>query len=115
MELDLISGGRIAGRPCDCLGKKHTLGLEATAEELMSYEKEPVYSEIITWLRTHEAEFEPTEIGKREPDYYRGLAPEVRNFRKKVMGTESLSAMLSPKQKEEVKERALAAINAKLG
>lgn len=35
MELDLISGGRIAGRPCDCLGKKHTLGLEATAEELL--------------------------------------------------------------------------------
>jgi hypothetical protein len=98
MELDLMGGGRIAGKPCDCLSKKHTLGLEATAEELMSYEKNPVYGDIISWLKDHAQEFEPAEIGKRQPDYYFGLVPEIRNFRKKVMGTDNLVAIISPQE-----------------
>lgn len=86
MELDLQRGGRIAGRPCDCLSNKHTLGLEAIAEELMSYEPNPVYSEIINWLQRHAPEFEPEGIAKQEAGYYQSLAPETRRFRKAVMG-----------------------------
>jgi len=102
MEMDLQAGARIANRPCDCLGHKHNLGLEATAEELMSYEAAPVYGEIITWLRTHEAEFEPSEIAKRPPEYYHKLVPEVRRFRKEIMGT----AAPSPVTLEEAKKLA---------
>lgn len=93
MEWDLKGGARIAGKPCDCLGSKHNLGLEAVAEELMSYERNPVYSEILNWLKSHQAKFPVEVIAQTEPDYYRGLAPEVRDFRKRVMGTEKLSAL----------------------
>jgi len=95
MELDLQAGARIANRPCDCLGAKHNLGLEATAEELMSYETNPIYGEIIDWLHRHELEFEPEEIAKKPPEYYQSLAPEVRRFRKEVMGTETASKELT--------------------
>ena len=105
MEMDLQGGGRIANRPCDCLSKKHTLGIEATAEELMSYEANPVYGQIVSWLRAHEAEFEPEEIAKRPPDYYQSLAPEVRRFRKQVMGTGKLGPLLSTEEKEMVAEQ----------
>jgi len=87
-EMDLQAGARIANRPCDCLGYKHNLGLEATAEELMSYEANPIYGEIINWFRKHQDEFEPSEIAKRPPEYYQSLAPEIRRFRKEVMGTQ---------------------------
>ncbi len=93
MELDLANGGRINGKPCDCLSKKHKFGLEATAEEMMSYEHKPVHGEIITWLNRHAPEFEPAEIAKHDPEYYRALIPEVRAFRKEVMGTEKLTAL----------------------
>lgn len=105
MELDLQGGGRIAGRPCDCLSQKHHLGIEATAEELMSYEVNPLYSRIINWMRDHQAEFEPEEIAKQPPAHYQGLAPEVRRFRKEMMGTESISAMLSEQERERVREQ----------
>jgi hypothetical protein len=94
MELDLMSGGRIAGRPCDCVSQKHNLGIEATAEELIPMDNRPVYSKIISWLNAHSKEFEPEEIAKREPDYYRSLSREVRNFRKEVMGTEKVESLL---------------------
>ena len=106
MELDLTGGGRIAGRPCDCLGQKHHLGLEATVEELIPMDSNPTYSHIISWLNTHGSEFEPEEVAKRPPEYYRGLAPEVRRFRKEVMGTEATSAMLSSEERTRVMERA---------
>ncbi len=114
MELDLMGGGRIAGKPCDCLSAKHTFGLEATAEELMAYERNPVYEEVTTWLKKHQKEFEPTEIAKREPSYYQGLIPDVRNLRKRVMGTENLAAIISPQEVDAVKKRAMELIESRL-
>jgi hypothetical protein len=85
VELDLQGGGRIAGKPCDCLSKKkHTSGIEATAEELMSYDKSPLYGQVVTWFNQHAPEFDPKEIAKHEPGYYQALAPEIRNFRKQL-------------------------------
>lgn len=105
MELDLQGGGRIAGKPCDCLSAKHHFGIEATAEELMSYETNPVYGRVVSWLKQHEKEFEPAEIAKREPDYYRKLTPSVRLFRKEIMGTEKVGALLSKQEKEQVVDK----------
>lgn len=90
-ELDLTRGLRIAGKPCDCLDQKHSLMLEAAAEEMMSYEHNPVYGEIIAWLRQHQQEFPPEQIMKHPPEYYRRYVPQFRNFRKRVMGTQSAS------------------------
>ena len=86
-EMDLQGGARIAGKPCDCLSAKHRGGIEATAEELMSYERNPVYGQVIDWFNQHAPEFEPAEIAKRPPEYYQGLAPEVRALRKQVVTT----------------------------
>ena len=95
-ELDLAAGLRFDSLPCDCLDQKHSLMLEGAAEEMMSYEQNPVYGQIIDWLRLHQNEFPPEEIAKRSPEHYQAMAPEIRNFRKRVMGTEALSAMRSP-------------------
>lgn len=99
MELDLLGGGRIAGKSCDCLSAKHHLGLEATAEELIPMDSNPVYLQVISWLNGHQTEFEPEEIAKRPPEYYQGLAQDVRRFRKEVMGTEYLGAMLTEEER----------------
>ena len=109
MELDLASGGRIAGKPCDCLGAKHLLGLEATAEELMAMDPNPVHKAIIAWLRGHQEEFDPAGIAERPAEYYQGLIPDVRRFRKEVMGTERLVALLDPQETQEVPSQAQAA------
>jgi hypothetical protein len=96
MEMDLQNGGRIPTKAggavsCDCLGQKHSLGIEATAEELMSYDKNPVYGKVISWMNTHAPVFDPAEIEKRPPEYYQQLTPEVRSFRKEVLGTEKMT------------------------
>ena len=98
MELDLAGGARIAGKPCDCLASKHHFGIEATAEELIPYENRPIYSEIISWLRQHEHTFPIQEVAKTPPEFYKSLAPDMKRFRKTVLGTESLSALITTSQ-----------------
>jgi len=106
MEMDLAGGGRIAGKPCDCLSGKHHLGLEATAEELVSYGPQPIYNEIMNWLNRHSPEFEVGEIGKRPVEYYQGLSPDLKSFRKRLLGTENLVAMLNNEERQKVVEKA---------
>ncbi len=105
MEMDLQGGGRIAGKPCDCLSKKHHLGIEATAEELMSYEKNPRYGQVVEWLNRHAADFEPAEIAKNPPEHYQGLAPELRDFRKEILGSDALGVLLSPEERARAQAR----------
>jgi hypothetical protein len=105
IEMDLAGGGRIDNVVCDCLAKKHHLGIEATAEELMSYDTDPIYGQVIKWMNDHLPVFEPAEIEKRPPSFYQAMAPEVRMFRKQVMGTESIESMLSKSDQEKVSRR----------
>jgi hypothetical protein len=95
LEMDLQGGGRIGKGVCDCLSKKHHLGIEATAEELMSYDKSPVYGQVIQWMNERLPVFEPAEIANHPPAFYQAMTPEVRAFRKQVMGTEDLMSILS--------------------
>lgn len=99
VEMDLQGGGRIAGKPCDCLSRKHDMGIEATAEELMSYDSNPIYGQVISWMNAHAPVFQPEAIAGHEPKFYQAMVPEVRNMRKAIMGTESLKALVS---KEEI-------------
>lgn len=84
MEMDLMGGGRIAGKPCDCLGGKHNLALETTAEELIPMDSDPTYSKIIEWLHSHKEELKPAGIAKHPPEYYHKLSGEIREFRKHI-------------------------------
>lgn len=99
-ELDLSNKLRIANRPCDCLESKHTLGLEATAEELIAQEPgNPVYTEILQWIKNNHPKvtIEAIVSGQYD-DEYPQMAAEFKGFRKRIMGTASLAAMIAPKE-----------------
>jgi len=99
-ELDLSNKLRIAGKPCDCLESKHTLGLEAAAEELIAQEPgNPVYSEILQWIENNHPKvtIEAIVSGKYDEEYPK-MASEFKGFRKRIMGSTSLTAMIEPKE-----------------
>ena len=105
-ELDLSSKLRIAGKPCDCLEAKHTLGLEAAAEELIAQEPtNPVYSEILQWIKNNHSKvtIEAIASGKYDDEYPK-MAAEFKNFRKRIMGTAVLSAMTQPEKEITLEE-----------
>lgn len=88
-ELDLAAGLLIAGKPCTCLESKHTLELEAAAEELISEDpNNTVYLDIIQWINTNQPKvtIEAIYSGKYADEYPR-MSNEFKNFRKRVMGT----------------------------
>ena len=110
-ELDLSSKLRIAGKPCDCLDSKHTLGLEAAAEELIAQEPgNPVYTEILQWIKNNHPKvtIEAIVSGQYDSEYPQ-MASEFKGFRKRIMGTTSLTAMIESKEQithEEAKKLA---------
>lgn len=81
---------RIAGKPCDCGSNKHTLMLEAAAEELISYDPDnaPIYKSIIAWIPDNATKITPEGIqsGKYDSEYPR-MANEFKMFRKGVLGS----------------------------
>jgi hypothetical protein len=88
-ELDLAAGLKIAGKPCTCLESKHTLELEAGAEELVPEDPgNPVYTEIVSWISHNQHKVTPEAIasGKYAAEYPQ-MAAQFRDFRKRVMGT----------------------------
>ncbi len=91
-ELDLANGLRIANRPCDCLSNKHTLMLEAAAEELISQDPgNSVYQEIIDWIPANRSKVTPEAIqGGQYAGEYPRMANEFKIFRKRVMGSVGL-------------------------
>lgn len=112
-ELDLSSKLRIAGKPCDCLDSKHTLGLEATAEELIAQEPgNPVYAEILQWIKDNRPKVTIEAIvGGQYDREYPEMASEFKGFRKRIMGTTALTAMTEserPLSMEEAKRLAAA-------
>ena len=99
-ELDLSNKLRIAGKPCDCLEAKHTLGLEAVAEELIPQEPtNPVYFEILQWIKVNHSKvtIEAIVSGKYDEEYPQ-MAAEFKGFRKRILGTTVLTAMIAPKE-----------------
>ncbi len=105
-ELDLSSKLRIAGKPCDCLDSKHTLGLEAAAEELIAQEPtNPVYTEILQWIKNNHPKvtIEAITSGKYDNEYPQ-MASEFKGFRKRIMGTTVLTAMIESKEQITLEE-----------
>ena len=105
-ELDLSNKLRIAGKPCDCLDSKHTLGLEAAAEELIAQEPDnTVYQEIIAWIKRNQSKLSIEAIvsGQYDEEYPR-MAAEFKVFRKRIMGTTKLTAMVAPEKQISLEE-----------
>jgi len=117
-ELDLVGGCKIAGRACDCCGDKHNFGIEATAEELIPMDRDPTYGEVISWLNANRGKMtvEASASGIYDAEYPE-MARQVREFRKRVMGTEGLGEQQvekveAPVQKELTFEEASVAAEA---
>lgn len=88
-ELDLANGLKIAGKNCDCLSQKHTLMLDACAEEMVSQDPgNTVYQEIRQWIvdNQHKVTPEAADSGKYKDEYPR-MALQFKEFRKRVLGT----------------------------
>lgn len=66
----------------------------------MSYERNPVYQNIINWLKQHEVDLRVESIAQHEPKFYQDKLPEVRAFRKEVIGTEKLGALLTSDERQ---------------
>jgi len=88
-ELDLAAGLLIAGKPCTCLESKHTLLLEAAAEELIPEDPgNTVYRDILQWIEDNQSKVTVEAIrSKKYASEYPRMANEFKNFRKRVMGT----------------------------
>ena len=102
-ELDLANGLMIAGRPCDCLSEKHTLQLDACAEELISQDPDnSVYQEIRQWIvnNQHKVTPEATMSGKYKKEYPH-MALQFKEYRKRTLGTsEILNPEITPEKHE---------------
>jgi hypothetical protein len=95
LQMDLVAGGRIAGKPCDCLEKHTEMGLLPMVEELVTMDTNPVYDRIIIWSDEHLPEFTVDAVSRNDPEHYRNMAPSIRELRKDLLGTEKLSSLVS--------------------
>lgn len=103
-ELDLAAGLKIAGKPCTCLESKHTLMMEAAAEELIAEDPgNSVYLEIIQWIKENQTKVTVPAIasGQYALEYPR-MASEFKDLRKRVMGTVAASDIRKPGQRVEL-------------
>jgi hypothetical protein len=99
-ELDLVGGLKIAGKPCDCLSEKHSLMLEAAAEELISQDPaNGVYQDIIGWIHKNQAKVTPEAIvAGTDTGEYPVMAAQFKKFRKDVLGTTSTAVVAKQQQ-----------------
>ena len=104
LEKHLQQGCKIAGKGCDCC-QKHPLTLEALAEETVGMTAEPVYSELKGWVRelSPKTTAEASSSGKYDEEYPQ-MAVRAREFRKKILGTTDLAAVLSPETRKAVEK-----------
>jgi hypothetical protein len=97
-ELDLAGGLKIAGKACDCLEYKHSVGLEAAAEELVSQDPgNSVYKDILGWTKENlpKVTVEAIDSGKYAGEYPL-MAAQFKEFRKRVVGTEGKNLSREP-------------------
>lgn len=97
-ELDLAGGLKINGKACDCLEYKHSVGLDAAAEELVSQDpNNPVYREIIKWLNDNLSKLTVQAIltGNYDTEYPR-MALQLKEYRKRVVGTSQAPTVGKP-------------------
>ncbi len=105
-QLDLASGCKIAGKPCDCCDKHPLLGIESLVEELVPMDpSNGIYSECTQWIKANAEKLtvEASASGAYDKEYPY-MAAAWRGFRKNLLGTESLIAMTAPEGQTSLEE-----------
>lgn len=106
LEKHLQQGCRIppvTGDPCDCCSPKHTITIEALALETYGITGDPVYQEIAQWANSIEAKTTIREIESGRHNYGED-AVKAREYRKKILGTEALGALIAPREEITLEE-----------
>ena len=110
LELHLSQRCRIFGKPCDCC-EKHTL-LIGLAEETVPIatrigQPADVYLEIVSWLNQHGHKFNPEAVESGQYDAeYPILSGQASLFRKRITGTEKISALLTQEENQAIQNKA---------
>ena len=108
LEAHLREGCRIpptTGEPCDCCSPKHTITIEALALETYGMTGDPIYQELTKWAEEIERKTTIPEIESGRHNYGED-AVKARGYRKKLLGSESLGALLSSSERTQIAERA---------
>ena len=108
LEKHLREGCRIpptTGEPCDCCSPKHTVTIEALALETYGITGDPIYQDLAKWAEEIERKTTIPEIESGRHNYG-GDAVQARGYRKKLLGSESLGALLSSSERNQIAERA---------
>ncbi len=102
MELHLQQKCKINGIPCDCC-EKHPMAIEALAEEALGMTGDSIYADISAWTKeiTTMTTAEASASGQYD-NRYPELAKEARVYRKKLMGTEDITALISPEERASI-------------
>ena len=105
-QIDLARGCKIAGKPCDCCDKHPLLGIESMAEELIPMDpSNPIYHECTQWIKANAQKLtvEASASGAYDKEYPH-MAATWREFRKQLLGTESLIAMTASQEQVSLEE-----------
>jgi len=105
-QLDLASSCKIAGKPCDCCEKHPLLAIESLAEELVPMDpSNPIYYECTQWIKANAEKLtvEASASGAYDKEYPY-MAATWREFRKNLLDTESLGAMIAPEKQISLEE-----------
>ncbi|MBA7681648.1 hypothetical protein ES703_89988 [subsurface metagenome] len=108
LEAHLREGCRIpptTGEPCDCCSPKHTITIEALALETYGMTGDPLYQELTKWAEEIERKTTIPEIESGRHNYGED-AVEARKYRKKLLGSESLGALLAPSEHSQISNMA---------
>jgi len=102
LEKHLQQKCKIAGKACDCC-EKHPIVIEALAQETLGITGDPLFGDVVAWAKriapiTTEAASRSGQYDEEYPD----LAVQGRNFRKRIMGTAAVQALLTPALSEKV-------------
>ncbi len=83
--------------------EKHPMAIEALAEEALGMTGDPKFSDILAWAKkvTPMTTTEASTSGDYDKTYPE-LAQEARRFRKSIMGTEDIKALISPEERERI-------------
>lgn len=95
----------VTGEPCDCCSPKHTVTIEALALETYGITGDPIYQELAKWAEEIEEKTTIPEIESGRHNYGED-AVQARGYRKKLLGSESLGALLSSSERLQIAERA---------
>ncbi|MDO8749960.1 MAG: hypothetical protein Q7K03_02285 [Dehalococcoidia bacterium] len=89
---DLLDRCKLEGKACDCCSSKHPLSIEAKVMELMTMDDNPAYFGLLQWMDQSKPRLtaEASASGEYDEWYVGEAVRAIREFRKRITGTEEL-------------------------